>query len=343
MPPSCKQRGCPLAQAGEGTCLENFVPPSGCPHYLAEGAAAPAPPAVPPASAQASTPKKPARAPDDVELPAGTAFDPSTVYEVAREGLARVVILAGEQRSGKTTLIASLYELFQEGVVGRFAFAGSKTLPAFEERCHDARMTSGREIPDTERTKPGEGFRFLHLALFDRNASSRTNLLLGDMSGELYDAVRDSSDECAKYEFLRRADHLVVMLNGAKLADNNHAETYAHARGVVRSLLDADVLRGHTHVTLLTTKWDLIVRSGGRARTRVAELEESFVTTFASKLPHVHFAHVAARPTNSELDFAYGLNDLLGAWMDAAGLAPPPPLNVIPSEREFDHLGGTRP
>ncbi len=228
-------------------------------------------------------------------------------------------------------------------MVGRFAFAGSKTLPAFEERCHDARMTSGREIPDTERTKPGEGFRFLHLALFDWNVSSRTNLLLGDMSGELYDAVRDSSDECAKYEFLRRADHLVVMLNGAKLADNNHAETYAHARGVVRSLLDADVLRGHTHVTLLTTKWDLIVRSGGRAQTRVAELEESFVTTFASKLPHVHFAHVAARPTNSELDFAYGLNDLLGAWMDAAGLAPPPPLNVISSEREFDHLGGTRP
>jgi hypothetical protein len=343
MPASCKQSGCPLAQTGAGTCLENFVPPSSCPHYLAESMAATAPPAVAPASPQISTPKKPARAPDDVELPAGTAFDPSTVYEVAREGLARVVILAGEQRSGKTTLISSLYELFQEGVVGRFSFAGSKTLPAFEERCHDARMTSGREIPDTERTKPGEGFRFLHLALLDREAPSRTNLLLGDMSGELYDAVRDSSDECAKYEFLRRADHFVVMLNGAKLANNNHAETYAHARGVVRSLVDADVLRGHTHVTLLTTKWDLIVRSGDRAQARVTELEESFRTTFASKLPQVHFAHVAARPENADLDFAFGLNDLLNAWMDKVGLAPPPRLNVVASEREFDRLRGARP
>jgi hypothetical protein len=75
----------------------------------------------------------------------------------------------------------------------------------------------------------------------------------------------------------------------------------------------------------------------------VAELEESFRTTFASKLPLVHFAHVAARPTNSDLDFAYGLDVLLGAWMDAAGLAPSPRLDVVPSEREFDRFVGTRP
>ncbi len=79
----------------------------------------------PPASSCCTTSnaKEAHTGPDDVDLPAGTAFDPTSVYEIARESLPRVVILAGEQRSGKTTLIASLYELFQEGPVGRFDLA----------------------------------------------------------------------------------------------------------------------------------------------------------------------------------------------------------------------------
>lgn len=331
---SCKQAGCPIVTTGN--CLENFVPPTSCPHFLPELGVA----AAEPTARLAPTIKHSARD-DHVDLPTGTAFDPTSAYEVCRERVARVVILAGEQRSGKTTLLASLYELFQEGPVGRFTFAGSKTLPAFEERCHDARMTSGRDVPETERTKPLEGLRFLHIALSDPERRTRTNLLLGDMSGELYDTVRDSSDECAKYGFLRRADHFVVMLNGAKLAENSHAEAFAHARGVVRSLLDADVLRGHTHVTLLTTKWDLILKDGGDgARARLDELEQGFRSSFAAKLPRLHFAHVAARPRASGLDFAYGLGGLLDTWMGSSGLAPPPELSLITSDREFDRIRG---
>jgi hypothetical protein len=329
MPPSCKQPGCPIVATGK--CLEGFDPPTKCPNYLAEGVATAPTPATPGQAA--------ARVLEGIELPAGTAFDPGSAYEVTREGIARVVILAGAERSGKTTLLASLYELFQEGPVGRFSFAGSQTLPALELRCHEARAASGRTVADTERTKPAEGFRFLHLALLDTSAGARRNLLLGDMSGELYDSLRDSHDECRKYEFLRRADHFVAMLNAAKLSEGHHAEAYAHARGLVRALLDADVLRRHSHVTLLTTKWDLIAGPDGeKARERVLELERHFEETFAARLPNLHFAHVAARPATRAVDFAYGVKPLLQDWLDTGGLPPPPKLDTVPSEREFDRL-----
>jgi hypothetical protein len=324
MAASCKQSGCPFAETGK--CLEGFDPPTQCPNYLADGSPAP------PAGAAS-------KLDGGINLPAGTAFDPVSVYEVAREDVARVVVLAGEQRSGKTTLLASLYELFQEGPVGPFAFAGSKTLPAFEERCHDARMASGRDDAETERTKPAEGFRFLHLALLDRERRCRRNLLIGDMSGELYDSLRDSSDECKKYDFVRRSDHFVAMLNGAKLAEGHHAETYNHARGLVRSLLDAGVLRSHSRVTLLTTKWDLIMSAAGeKARGRVAELEQHFRDTFSSKLQDIRFERVAARPRAPGVSFAYGLDSLIGNWLGAAGIPPPQELPTAPSEREFDRF-----
>ena len=325
MPPSCTQAGCPLSKTGQ--CLEGLKAVE-CPNYVSEGLPAPVAQVV-------------ARPKETFDLPSGTALDASGTYLVGRERIPRVVLLAGEQRSGKTTLIASLYELFQEGPVGDFYFAGSRTLPAFEERCHDARMASNREKPDTERTKPAEGLRFLHLCLRERSTDIRHQLLLADMSGELYDTLRDSADECRKYDHIGRADHLVAMLNGAKVAKGDHSDSYTHTRGLIRSLVDTGVLHAHCNVTLVTTMWDLLA-GNERAQARVAELEADFRDRFGLKLPRLRTAHVAARPTNTSVAFGDGLGALVSTWISAAGLPPRPDLQTIESSREFDRFAFTQ-
>ncbi len=52
-------------------------------------------------------------------------------------------VVAGPHESGKTTLIASIWELFSISSLADFIFAGSKTLAGLERRCHYSRTSSG--------------------------------------------------------------------------------------------------------------------------------------------------------------------------------------------------------
>ncbi len=88
-----------------------------------------------------------------VDLSTGLELDPISGMEITRAALTRVIVLAGSEASGKTTLLVSLYERFQEGAFTEYLFAGSRTLLGLEMRCHRARIQSGASKPDTERTR----------------------------------------------------------------------------------------------------------------------------------------------------------------------------------------------
>ena len=98
-------------------------------------------------------------APSSVGLPDAGTLTPSEASRLLRRGDARVISIIGPRDAGKTSLIASLYELFQEGPVSEIGFAQSQTLHAFEQACHDARAASRRGAPDITRTPLG-GVRF---------------------------------------------------------------------------------------------------------------------------------------------------------------------------------------
>lgn len=74
-----------------------------------------------------------------------------------------VVLLAGPHSCGKTTLIAAIYDMFFDGPVNSYNFAGSRTLPGFERRAFLARTVSDSPAPGAERTSLAEQNRFLHL------------------------------------------------------------------------------------------------------------------------------------------------------------------------------------
>jgi hypothetical protein len=89
---------------------------------------------------------------DNVSLPGTDEFTLMSASEITVAHLTRVIVVAGEADSGKTTLLASLIDRFQRGPFSDYRFAGCKTLMGFEQRCHLARLKSGGTIPDTDRT-----------------------------------------------------------------------------------------------------------------------------------------------------------------------------------------------
>ena len=78
-----------------------------------------------------------------VQLHEGDDLTISKASKITRSCVTRFITLAGAAESGKTTLLASIYECFQKGGFADYYFAGSLTLPGYEKRCHLSRIESG--------------------------------------------------------------------------------------------------------------------------------------------------------------------------------------------------------
>ena len=153
-----------------------------------------------------------------VGLPGASTLTPSETSRLLRGGDARVIAIIGPRDAGKTSLIASLYELFQAGPVSEIGYAQSQTLQAFEQACHDARAASRRGVPDMNRTPLG-GVRFYHLSLAGGPAGDRLALVLGDRAGEEYKSAADDVSVVMTFSEVRRADTLTVLVDGQRLID----------------------------------------------------------------------------------------------------------------------------
>jgi hypothetical protein len=254
-----------------------------------------------------------------LELPEGDALTAESAARIVRARLTRVVVVAGSPGSGKTTLLTSLYESLQEAPVAGFLFAGSETLVGFERRCHEARQSSGRATPHTKRTPPAEGLRFLHLRLARSDGTRVPDLLLSDISGEIFDQVKDSTEDCKALTVLLRADHLVLLIDGEKLISPvTRYSAHTDARSLLRSIIEAKMLSSNCTVDVVFTKWDLIeaVEQAAESKAYIRQIETQFTTLFKAHGAALRFCPVAARPSSDVLQFAHGIPRLLQAWLE---------------------------
>jgi hypothetical protein len=285
----------------------------------------------PPESPQPVAPPPPA--PKVIELPAGKELDDAAAAKLQASRLVRLIVVAGPPGAGKTTLVTSLYELFQKKPVAEIAFAGSSTLPAFERRCHISRTASERSQPDTERTPHGE-VRYLHLRVAaDDLRHDPLDLLFTDVSGESFERARDSISECQQLGFLRMADHFLLLMDCEKLIDHGKRWQAAHdSMTLLRSCLDSGMLGNGCFVNVLWTKYDLVEAAGDGAHdTFFKKISTEFKTEFGSRVGRLTFTKVAARPMGVDnLEFGYGIPDLLKEWSNDSPRDRA--MNLIPEE-----------
>jgi len=310
---ACRQEGCQVASTGH--CLEGFTTLEDCPHLFPRGE--PHDLSGIGSAARSGQDTAPAT---NVALSSGEDLTPEAASAITQRSVTRVILFAGAAGSGKTTLMASIYEQFQEHPLAGYLFAGSHTLAGFEQRCHLARIASERPRPDTERTSIAQGLRFLHLCVRreDLHDPSR-DLLLADISGERFRLARDSTDECEGLDILLRADRLVILVDCERLIESRKRHQAAvEPQTLVRSFLDAEMLTRHTHVDVVFAKWDLVQTAGaGHAGlSYIDTVRAQFTERFDGRVRDLRFFYIAARPIPAaDMPIGAGLDDLFKAWM----------------------------
>lgn len=259
------------------------------------------------------------KAPEFIDLPRGKELSDAAALDLAKSRPVQWVVLAGPSDSGKTTLLTSLYELLQWRQVEGWAFAGSNTLPAFEERCYLSRRDSGNLVPHTQRTPyNGPDPQYLHLKI--RSAERLRpfrDLLFTDVSGEMFEHARDSTIECKEMTFLKRASHFLLFLDSAKGVQQDKWAMFEDGKALLRSCVDSEMIGVNCVVNVVWSRCDYFVAKKADDRHRVFrdEVEKQFKETFDHLIPKLMFSEIAARPLEAPaLGIGYGVPALLKQW-----------------------------
>ncbi|MDC0679390.1 TRAFAC clade GTPase domain-containing protein [Sorangium atrum] len=285
--------------------------------------------------------------PEFIDLFSGTVLGATDAEAITLRSRTHLVVFAGAEGSGKTTVLASIYERLNQGPFAGFRFAGSRSLPGFEEICHLNRLASGGVQPDTQRTRLTDETKYYHLVLRGTEPSAaRRDVLLSAMSGELFRMAKDSLEDAERLTFLRRADTIVVLVDGERLAAvAQRTSAQADAADILESLLDAKLVSPNCQVEIVFSKLDRITAAGKAALEFLSKTQEKFEGKFRARVPNLAFKKIAARPApSSEQENSDG--GLAEAFVSWTRVAPPASLDKhhggpapARDEREFSKFG----
>lgn len=261
------------------------------------------------------------RLPEFIDLALGKDLDEAGAREITCNRPARLIVVAGPVKCGKTTILLSIYELFLVGEMPGWLFAGTATFHGYEQRCHPSRIASGKETAHTERTLTNreDGVHYLHLQLArEEMPEQHVDFLFTDLTGEIYEDARDSTDECKELTFAARADHFILVLDGKKVASElARRAVVEEGQSILRSMADSGVLTTDSFVCVLFTKYDHFNTPKAAADCAAfhADVIREMTAEFGPRFGRLTFADAAARPqVNRQLPFGYGLVDLLNDW-----------------------------
>lgn len=285
--------------------------------------------------------------PEFIELFSGAALGATDAEAITLRSRTHLVVFAGAEGSGKTTVLASIYEHLNQGPFAGYRFAGSRSLLGFEEICHLNRLASGGVQPDTQRTRLTEETKYYHLALRGTEpGAARRDVLLSAMSGELFRMAKDSQEDAERLTFLRRADTIVVLVDGERIANTaQRASAQADAADILESLLDANMVSPSCQVEIVFSKRDRTTAAGQTALDFLGKTKEKFDGRFRARVPLLSFRNIAARPAPSSVPESSegGLAEAFASWTTPQAFASlaehqgaPAPSREV---REFSKFG----
>lgn len=315
---ACKQSKCSVATTGK--CFEGVSPVEECPHFIPNESSERVEQEEidEPVDDPGLVRTKDAPLPEVVAIPFGADLTSETARRIMGSTQTNVIVLAGDVNSGKTTLLTSIYERFLDGTFGGYMFARSETLPGFERRCHLSRITSDRISPDTDRTRGPMTLLHLRVQHVDSKTPPR-ELLFSDISGEDFEAARNSVDVCRQMPIIKRADHCLLLIDGKRLVSlEQRQKAFRGGEMLLRSLLDSGMLGKQSLVDVLFTKYDLIrADTDNQTLDFLAYIEQELRKKFSGRLARIRFYRVAARPIRmGDMETAYGLEEAFPSWVE---------------------------
>ncbi len=329
----CSNPDCRVSQTGK--CVEGHALDK-CPHIAR---------AAPDADVVAVTDD--AEAPDstpEIALAKSERLNLEEASAVMRAAPTRVIAIIGPTSSGKTSMIASLCDLFQQGRIGELHFARSRTLFAFEQACHHARAASRRNSPQTEHTSLASGLGFYHLGVRNEATSKMPHLLFADRSGEDYRSVADDPTVAAEFMEVRRADVVTALVNGELLLDLRSRHNVRHEIVMIlQGLLNGDVLSAKQRLAVVLTKLDVVRTAPTADRERTERdfdgLVKQIETIFAQVFREIRPFKIAASPATTALPHGFGVSELLAFWTELSVTSSSAPSPVLKSARAMGRFG----
>lgn len=193
----------------------------------------------------------------------GTELGTDDASELMGEYATFVIGIVGFYGSGKTSFLNALYLLASCGDLSRrgYSFAGSLTLPGFEERARASRKWVHGEIPDkmSIRTRIAEGRSagFVHKDLLDRKNDRRIRILLSDIPGEWASNLIDNVRHAPRFQFLARSDAIFLMVEGSQISTIVTRHVELHRQKMLLDRISSIAVIG-TPVYIVVTKADEI-------------------------------------------------------------------------------------
>ncbi len=264
----------------------------------------------------------------------GEALGSPGANRVAAQSRATVVVLLGNAGSGKTTVLAALYERFGLGPLSGHWFLGSRTLHGFEKRCHRSLHGDGPG-GELDGHTAQDAPPWLHLRTARQELPGQPyELLLGDFSGEFHSKpIADGSSPAVDFKALRRADHICITVDGGSMArpERRQAESRFTLDLAENLLADPQALADPSAISVVITKWDL-VHEQSDGRQAIEELFGQLREIFGSR--EVGFIETAARSSSDAFQIGFGVGDLLSRWTDrpALQITHPAPGATMPTD-----------
>ncbi|MBB2199746.1 hypothetical protein HLH44_20340 [Gluconacetobacter sp. 1c LMG 22058] len=300
----CANRECRIAQGGK--CIEGQDDLAKCPHYGRE---------LEESDDEQNEDGQHAAAFDSVQLPDALPLESGRADKVLSMLPSRMIGVIGVHDSGKTSLIAGLFDLLQLGPVSGCNFAGSSTLHGLEIICHDARVASERDEPHSERTKRGE-VRFYHIDF--RRDGVLQSLLIADRSGEEYEEVADLAANATGMFELRRADVITVLVDGQRLVSlSDRADVMGAIPLIIQGMVENGAFLRKPNLAIVLTKNDAV-----QASPRKDRVEQDFCTladgirdAFTDHFGEFGSFVTSASPKNTIVLRGAGLEEVLAFWL----------------------------
>ena len=248
--------------------------------------------------------------------------------------------------SGKTSLLARLHQQFQGGPVGGYDFAGSRTLPRFEELNWLAMVESGVGTPRMEHTSRQYDNSFLHLTVRSQvRGAQQCEILLNDISGETFPEVISAESVCKQLLCVNRADHLAVLVDGGAIAKRDARYDHcAKAMNFVQRLLQTEQIGKHTVLHLIVTKLDELGQGEHVEENRAAadKLETDFRASFERRVGSLRCWRLAARPLDGSMPTEGVIAELFASWASSSYRyeAPLEELMPVGHARDFSAFKG---
>jgi hypothetical protein len=194
---------------------------------------------------------------EGVSIGLGIPLSPREAARLMQAEDARSIVLVGPPDCGKTTLLGAFFEMFCEGEVGTWRFAGSATLNGFMRRCWHARIVSGEDQADTPRTLYGGRRPFLHLRV-QRDDELPITLIIADLAGDYFRDVASGADLAEAGPILVRAHCVLHLVDSGHFADpRDRQRARSAAVGRIRRLCEMGAFGEGTRHVIGLTRHDL--------------------------------------------------------------------------------------